>query len=165
MFDRLPDLFEPLEFVEKKRRIKGIVPLAGLDRMRDVLLRQDGGVQVDLDFRQEGRVAAVTGRVETTLVLQCQCCLGALDWPVSSEVRLGVVASIDEANLLPEDFEPLLLDSGPVIALADIVQDELLLAIPSVSQHPDCNLPKPEKASGGVEHPFAVLAQLKKNQS
>lgn len=165
MFDRLPDLFEPLEFVEKKRRIKGIVPLAGLDRMRDVLLRQDGGVRVDLDFRREGRVAAVTGRMETTLALQCQCCLGALDWPVSSEVRLGVVASIDEADILPEGFEPLLLDSGPVIALADIVQDELLLAIPSVPQHPDCNLPKPEKASGGVEHPFAVLAQLKKNQS
>lgn len=165
MFDRLPELFDPLEFVEKKRRIKGIVPLAGLDRMQDVLLRQDGGVQVDIDFRREGRVAAALGRVEAKLVLQCQCCLGALDWPINSEIRLGVVTSIDEANLLPEGFEPLLLDSGPVIALADIVQDELLLAVPSVPQHPDCTMPKPEKASGGVEHPFAVLAQLKKTKS
>ncbi|MGZ8246632.1 YceD family protein [Methylomagnum sp.] len=165
MFDRLPELFDPLEFVEKKRRIKGIVPLGGLDRLHDALLNREDGVRVDLEFMREGRVAAVTGRVEATLVLQCQCCLEPMDWPVSSEVRLGVVTSIDQANLLPEDFEPLMVDPGAVIALADIVQDELLLAMPSVPQHSDCKLSKPDKASGGVEHPFAVLAQLKKNQS
>jgi uncharacterized protein len=165
MFDRLPDLFDPLEFVEKRRRIRGMVPLASLDRICDVLLNREGGANIDLEFKREDRVAAIEGLVSANLVLQCQCCLEALIWPVCSEVRLGVVGSIDEANVLPEGFEPMIVESGGMVALADIIQDELLLAIPSIPQHSECHLPKPRARSDGVEHPFAVLAQLKKNQS
>jgi uncharacterized protein len=90
-----------------------------------------------------------------------------LDWPVSVQVNLGVVRSIDEAKLLSEHLESLLMEEESV-ALLDIVQDELVLAVPTIPQHKEC---KP--ASGvGVEppaaeaakrpNPFAVLADLKK---
>jgi uncharacterized protein len=165
MFDRLPDSFDPLEFVEKKRRIKGSVPLAGMDRVRDALLSQEGDAKVDLRFGREGRIAAIAGEVDAELVLQCQCCMEALLWPVHSEVRLGVVGSVDEADRLPEEYEPILVESGGRVALVDIVQDELLLAIPSIPQHSECGSVKPKETSNRAEHPFAVLAQLRKNQS
>jgi uncharacterized protein len=165
MFDRLPDLFDPFEFAEKKRRIKGSVPLARMDRVRDCLQAEDGDANIDLEFRREGRVATLTGRVEADLVLQCQCCMEALSWPVRSAVRLGLAGSLEEADRLPEGFEPLLVEPGAAVALVDLVQDELLLAIPSIPQHPECGPPKPQNASAAVEHPFAVLAQLKKNRS
>jgi uncharacterized protein len=138
MFDRLPDLFDPLEFVEKKRRIKGRMLLSSLDRVQDILLNPEGEVQVDLEFRREGRIPAIEGSVTAELTLQCQCCLEPLVWPVHSRVQLGVVGSIDEISILPEEFEPTLVEAGGRVALADIVQDELL-------------------------HPFSRLAELKKN--
>lgn len=165
MFDRLPDLFDPFEFAEKKRRIKGSVPLARMDRVRGSLLDETGDTNIDLEFRREGRVATLTGRVEADLVLQCQCCMEALRWPVRSAVQLGLAGSLEEADRLPEGFEPLLVEPGAAVALVDLVQDELLLAIPAIPQHSECGPPKPQNASAAVEHPFAVLAQLKKNRS
>ena len=163
MFDRLPDLFDPLEFVEKKRRIEGRLHLSRLDRLQDVLLSSEGEVQVKLEFKREGRIPAVEGVVVADLTLQCQCCLEPLPWPVRNGVHLGVVGSIDEIGLLPEELEPLWVEPGGVIAVTDIIQDELLLAIPSIPQHPVCRLPQTETVVSGKEHPFARLAELKNN--
>jgi uncharacterized protein len=165
MLDHLPDLIDPFEFAEKKRRIKGSMPLSTMDRVRDIVLNQEDEASVDLEFKREGRIAVITGRIDAGLALQCQCCLEALSWPVHGEVSLGVVRSIDEADVLPEAFEPMLVESGDAVALVDIVQDELLLALPPVPQHSECGLPKPAAVAESREHPFAVLAQLKKNPS
>ncbi|WP_434113959.1 YceD family protein [Methylocaldum sp. GT1TLB] len=162
MLDRLPDLIDPLEFAEKKRRIVGSMPLNTISRIQDMVLNGEAEAKVDLEFKKEGRRVIVSGWVEADLKLECQCCLGPLDWPVHSEVHLGVVSSIDEGNLLPETLEPLLLDETGVIDLADIVADELLLAIPSIPQHSHCASPKTETTNvDSRENPFAVLAQLK----
>lgn len=165
MFDRLPDLFDPIEFAEKKRRIRGRVPLSSLDRVRDVLLRLEGDAEVDLEFKREGRIPSLEGFVAAELTLQCQCCLEALTWPVRSEVHLGMVGSIDEVSILPEEFEPMLVEPGGMVALADIIQDELLLAMPSIPQHSRCRLSQPEATAESTDHPFAILAELKKKPS
>jgi uncharacterized protein len=165
MLDHLPDLIDPFEFAEKKRRIKGTIPLSIMDRVRDIVLNQEDEASIDLEFRKEGRIAVITGRIDAELALQCQCCLEALSWPVHGEISLGVVRSIDEANVLSEAFEPMLMESDEAVALVDIVQDELLLAMPSVPQHSECGLPKPQAVAEVRKHPFAILAQLKKNPS
>ncbi len=162
MLDHLPDLIDPYEFVEKNRRIKGKMPFVGMDRLRDAILNLDDVANIDIEFKREGRIAAIVGRLEANLALRCQCCLEVLKWPVASDIRLGVVRSIDEANALPAEFEPLLVESDSAIALADIVQDEVLLAMPDIPQHEECHLPKPAVVSEPREHPFAALARLKK---
>ena len=164
MFERLPERFDPFEYVDKKRRIRGLLPLAVMDRVGDALSSRQGKVRIELEFMREGRWAVLSGRVEADLVLRCQCCLENLDWPVRSEVHLGVVRSIDEANLLPEELEPLLVEAGCRVVLLDLVQDELLLAVPVIPQHRDCKAPGSAMPSHSELHPFAVLAQLKNNQ-
>ena len=161
MAEHLPDLFDPLEFAEKRRRIHGCMSLAGMDRLRSELLDDQGEATVDLAFGREGRVATITGHVEANLVLQCQCCLESMAWLVRCDVRLGMAGSIDEANRLPESMEALIVSAGASVALADLVQDELLLAIPPIPRHPDCHLPEPRAASPEKPNPFAELAQLK----
>ena len=108
----------------------------------------------------------VTGVVEAELNLQCQRCLGAIPWRVSCKVSLGLVKTLAEADLLPESYEPLLLEEE-TIPFADIVQEELLLALPAIPRHEACDSAgqakqekKPPEAPKRP-NPFAVLAKLK----
>ncbi len=166
MAEHLPEYIDPLALVEKRRQFKGSLPLSKMLRLQDALLNREGEARFELKFERNGRVAAITGLVEAELELQCQCCLGSIPWRVKSQVSLGVVRTIDEADRLPESYEPLLLEEES-IPLVDIVQEELLLAIPSIPQHEQCALlakaeqqsaPEPTKRA----NPFAVLAELKK---
>lgn len=168
MPEHIPDFIDPQSFAEKNRRIHGVFDLASLDRLSVELLDTSGSAEFELEFGREGRLIVVSGRVQAELVLQCQCCLGALVWPVQGTIRLGVASSIDEANRLPEYLEPLMLASGETVAVADLVQDELLLSIPVVPRHPDCHIAgvhaTPEPVTQAEKrNPFAELANLHKN--
>ncbi len=166
MVEHLPELIDPLAFAEKRRQFKGNLPLSKMTRLQDVLLQREGNVSFELRFGKEGKLAVVTGSVQANLELQCQCCLGAIIWPVSSNLNLAVVGSIDEANLLPDSYEPLLLE-GQTIPLVDILQEELLLAVPAIPQHGQCGGSTQKEETGPKlnaperPNPFAVLAKLK----
>lgn len=166
MSEQMPELIDPLVMVEKRRQFNGSLPVSQMPQMQDVLHNVEGSVRFSLRFGKEGSVAAVTGVVEADLVLQCQCCLGPIAWPISSRVNLGIVSTVDEADRLPDSFEPLLLE-GESIALADIIQEELLLAIPPIPQHEHCeasaaNARAETSAAPKRPNPFAALAELKK---
>jgi uncharacterized protein len=94
--------------------------------------------------------------------------------PVNTPLLLGLVQGFDEAERLPEEYDPWLVEEDRVRPEA-LVEDELILALPQVPMHPSgeaCasgNLgqaPKDaqtEEPSGSeTENPFQVLAQLKK---
>lgn len=161
MPDRLPDFLDPVAFAEKNRHVRGEFALSQMDRLADALMVRQGFVTVDLQFGKDGRMSCIRGCVEASLVLQCQCCLEPLPWVVRSDVNLGVVATVDEALLLPDSIDPLLVRAGTEVSLIDIVQDELLLGIPVIPQHQDCNFSTPAIAVPERPHPFAGLAQLK----
>jgi len=102
------------------------------------------------------------------LMLMCQRTLEPFEHAVDREVRLGLVRSEDEVAGLPGDYEPCLVGDEPV-HLMDLVEDELILAVPLVPKSdralpdellearaaPDGDDPVPEN------NPFAVLATLK----
>lgn len=159
MSGRLPEYINPLQFADQRRRLEGTVRIDGLARLADALMSRDGDVTVDLVFGRDGRTATISGSIKADLQLQCQCCLEILHWPVSVTVRLGVVDSIDASGLLPEDYEPLVLEAEQ-IAVADIVQDELLLAIPYCPQHVQCGAPAERGDKPERPNPFGILADL-----
>ncbi len=86
------------------------------------------------------------------------------------EVRLGLVVSDEEARQLPEGMEPLLVTESPM-PLSEIVEDELILALPLIPMHsPDaCKGVEPLRRSRVIaesdqeraDNPFAVLESLK----
>ena len=168
MVEHLPERIDPLALAEKRRQFKGSLPLSQLVSLQELLLNPEGMVRFELKFGKVGKLSMVTGYVEAELELQCQCCLGPIAWPVSGQVKLAVVSSIDEADLLPESCDPLLLEEE-TISLADILQEELLLAIPSIPQHRECDAsaaPREELVqtpdTPKRPNPFAVLAEMKK---
>ncbi|MBT9096700.1 YceD family protein [Methylovulum psychrotolerans] len=175
MLARLPEYIEPLHLADKRGALKGQIPLKDLNRLADLLVDDTGSVAIELFFQREGRLATIEGRLEAVLQLKCQSCLAALPWPVNSEVKLGIVTSIAQADKLPEIYEPLMLE-GETMPLKELVEDELLLALPAFPKH-DYACFKPigfvEDAAANKakligddepsprENPFSILANLK----
>lgn len=168
MSDRLEELIDPLSLATKGRSIEGRIPLAKLARLAPSLLSTEGEAEASLRFGiDEGRMPNVSGHVRATLILQCQRCMQGMQYKVDSRIRLGIVTSRKAAESLPEYYDPLLV-SGAEIKAADIVEDELILALPIVAMHEMTECPAGGKfqpqgeAEPKRENPFAVLAELKK---
>ncbi|MGZ9002140.1 MAG: YceD family protein [Methylophilus sp.] len=171
MLDRLPEYIDPLQLADKRGALKGQIALNSLDRLAEMLHNDKGYVSVDLFFGREGRLVTIEGHIEANLELKCQNCLQALEWPVKTAVRLGVVTSIDQANRLPEDFEPLLIAGGENILLKNSIEDELILALPAYPKHHhNCFIHNLNNNTvyllvnddqSPSENPFSILAKLK----
>ncbi|MDD1608066.1 MAG: YceD family protein [Methylococcaceae bacterium] len=170
MLNRLPEIIDPLHLADKRGELKGQIPVSSLERIADLLFDNSGFVTVDLFFGREGRLAKVEGRISAVLQLKCQSCLQAVEWSVDSTVRLGIVSSIDQANRLPEDYDPLLVEQDS-IPLRNLIEDELLLSLPTYPKHQhSCfvsnsdnnktNAPARDSQSAR-ENPFSILAKLK----
>jgi len=102
----------------------------------------------------------------------CQRCMKPMSVQVASEVSLGIVSSDARAAQLPEGFEPLIVEEEP-IALARVVEDELILALPIVALHEDqacepvleelqAEADKIERQTEAQTNPFAALSELKR---
>lgn len=150
-------------------------------RLAASLVSQSARVEVTLQFlRDEARRPVVKGHIEASLRVMCQRCMRPMDLDLRLNVSLGIVQSEEQAERLPEEMDPLLVDEEPVW-IADLIEDELILGLPVVATHPadspDCHTvqtagPRIEQAptrvkgdEGGQENPFAVLSALKKGKS
>jgi uncharacterized protein len=143
------------------------LPLASLPRLRDSLAATDGAVDFDLEFGKDDLgVAHLRVRADASLPLTCQRTLEVFRLPVHVDARLGLIAQEADEAALPGGYEPLLTTDGAV-HLADVVEDELILALPVVPVKPGAEHREPAFA-GTVRddaketgNPFAVLQNLK----
>jgi uncharacterized protein len=152
--------------------LEGRWPLAGLARLAESL----AAVPVDeaVLWRAAAQLRPVTGgeperwlhlRASTTVPLQCQRCLGPLAQPIEVDRRFLFVADEDEAERLDEESEDDVLVLQPRLNLGELLEDELILALPIVPRH-EGECPEPLRPAGeddtGRPHPFAALAALRK---
>ena len=167
MIDHLPERLDLLASADAGRLLRGSMAVARLERVLPALSSPDGELQVQLELgRDPGGTRFLNGTVCGTVELQCQRCLGPMRVSLDQEFRLGIVQSHAEANRLQERYEPLVVGSEPVL-IADIVSDEVLLALPLVPVHADegkCHefvkdYQPPQLAKR--ENPFDMLAELK----
>lgn len=169
MSDILPDYIDPLLFADRRSILAGALKIAAFERLSDMVVDSDGEVQIDVQFARQGRRAVISGTIKTTLALACQSCLQALSWPVELNFRLGVVSSLQEAEQLEIDCEPLLFD-GEKVSLNALIEDEILLALPDYPKHDyDCIALRSSRdadfdnqGQAETNNPFSVLAKLKK---
>ena len=166
MSSRCPELVDPWRVSEQKQAFSGSVQLGDLPRLSPLLSRTEGIADYQFLFsRDQHRRPLIEGRVEATLWQTCQRCLAEMSLRVDSGFRLAVVQGYDEAGQLDEALEPLLAEEGN-IRLLDLVEDELLLALPVVALHDQCEAPAFYDEEISVdeprENPFAALKRLKK---
>ena len=152
--------------VELNRIIEDDYPVSKLTRLGDSLLEKEGFVTAKLNFGKSAGFACLKGSVTATLMVECQRCLQPIATDVVGNFKFALVSSEEEFELLPEEFEPYLVE-GEEQSLIDLIEDELLLSLPMVAIHSkSCSvfMAKHEQAlkkEKEASHPFAALKSLK----
>lgn len=131
----LSQLIDPVACLKQGKSLQGVVSSEALPRVADVLSSHAEDIAYALQFtRDANKRCVVHCHVAAQLPLLCQRCGQMMTYPVDVTSQLCVVVSDEMAKQLPSDYEPLMVTDGGV-PLQDIVEEELLLAIPMIPRH------------------------------
>ncbi len=163
---RVPEVVDAWRMVAARREFEGRIPLASMLRLRGSLLEPEGDARYTLAFGTDAlRVPFAALRIEAELPLECQRSLRRFLLPMVLEQRLGLIRDEADEAALPEEYEALLVEADGMLKPAELVEDELILALPVVPVSPDAEaverefVPTAEEAAQA--NPFAALAGLK----
>lgn len=161
----LPPVLDAWRMVAARRLFEGSLPLAGMTRLREVLEGAEGDCRYELEFGRDALdIPFVELRLQAELPLLCQRTLERFLYPVRLVQRLGLVTDESQEAALPEGMEPVQPGPGGELHPAELVEDELLLAVPVVPINPASTPIQADWPAGeevGKPNPFAALAALK----
>lgn len=153
--------------------LAGDWPLAELPRLAESALAGETP-DARVSWQVRGELRPVTGgaaqvwlhlAARVPLALCCQRCLGPVGETVVIDKALRFVADEAQAAALDAELEDDVLALERTLDLRELVEDELLLALPLVPRHAECPAPLPlpadEPEADEAPNPFAVLARLK----
>ena len=128
------------EFAAAERVVRGAWPVSVLPRLGEELHDASGEVEYEVLGRRDahGRLCLVL-RASATLQSTCRQCLGAVECALHTEATLLLApsqAQIDAQPLRPDGPEWIVAHKE--MAVRDLVEDELLLALPYAPQHENC---------------------------
>jgi len=136
----LPERVDPRVMLARKGELVGCVPVKGMARLRNAVVSMDSVAMVDLRFIPGlYGFPRITGRIEQVLWLRCERCLGKME--IAMELPLEVCVKPKSVSLpatasAAEFYEY----DGRSLVLADLIEDELLLALPLAPRHKDVSL-------------------------
>lgn len=163
----LPSVLDAWRMVATGRRFEGLLPLVGFKRLCSSLIDVEGDCHYVVEFgRDELGQRFVDLHLQAQMPMLCQRTLERFLYPVNIQQRLGLIRDeAEEAALLP-DVEAVLVDDNGHLNPADLIEDELILALPLVPIDPDSEAIEAEWPDEIVEieetpNPFAALSALK----
>ncbi|GKT22252.1 YceD family protein [Acidovorax sp. SUPP3334] len=153
-----------LKYERLAQEAKGLHPDLIVDWQADGELRSTHGIGGQIWLRLVARAA---------FPMTCQRCLGPVDVPLEVEREFRFVADEATAEALDDESDEDLLALSREFNLRELIEDELLMALPLVPRHDECPAPVPmestdedfEEASAQKPNPFAALAALRKDKS
>jgi len=182
MSREFPDIVDPWKAADGGRTFHGTMPLKRLERLGAMLAPVGDGQDEQLLARDDVQFTArfshdeqglviVRLDVEAELPLICQRSLAPYREKIARRSLLVVIEDVAEQELIPDIYDPVLVEQRR-LALQDIVEEELFLAIPQVPKNPeiaeielstDGEIRISSEAEKEQSHrPFAGLAELMK---
>jgi uncharacterized protein len=167
--------FDAFELSRSRQQLSGELAVSDLPRLAAELAAPVG--QIDYTVLGGPDAQGHPGarlRLSARLKLKCERCAEPLDCAIARDVRFRFVRSEAEADALPleDEGEEEVVVGSPAMALADWVEEEILLSLPVAPKHESCTAPvrtweNPELAADeprteGRRQPFAALASLRK---
>jgi uncharacterized protein len=165
MQEKLRRRYQIQKEVSRGGYFEGEIEVSNLTRLAEVLLSDEARINIQFGFSQsEYDGPMVDGRLETSLTVECQRCLNAMQIPLELEFKLLLNAADD---LVAESSIDMVFSEDGWIDIFEVVEDELILGLPLVTTHDNkaCNefwrAQEQDPGSATKENPFSVLAKLK----
>ncbi|WP_034914079.1 MULTISPECIES: 23S rRNA accumulation protein YceD [Erwinia] len=167
---KLPLTLDPFRTAQKRLDYQGVYLPEQVERVAESVVSVDSDVECSMSFAIDNqRLAVLNGTAAVSVTLNCQRC--GKDFPHHVQVKycFSPVASDDQAEALPEAYEPVDVNEFGEIDLLAVVEDEIILALPVVPVHDSehCEVSEADMVFGKLPpeaekpNPFAVLASLK----
>lgn len=177
-----PAQIEPFKWAEQGFNWSGSVPLSRFSRIAQDAVgpvdQQTVFVTCRLQLDEYQPFVWLEAHLETTVALQCQRCLEPVQVTVSTDVQVAILNDERQLEHLDEDADFIILgeDLGTqkatfktpaTVDLTYILEDELLLSLPTSPKHEECPGASPYLTAGADseparrENPFEALAALK----
>jgi uncharacterized protein len=158
-------VIDGFEFASAGAAQHGILPVREFSRLRDLLASDAGEVAYEVRGMRDarGRPSLCVG-VQAVLRLRCQRCLEAMDYEVESEELLILAATQEEIDAEPPQPDaPDRILAGKEMPLRELVEDELILALPYAPRHADCAAGARSQGESS-QSPFAGLRGLMRSK-
>lgn len=137
------------------REFSGAVLIAELPRLAALVPRDAPDTRLDFSlhfYRNAGRDLLADVAVQTHVEIDCARCLKPLVEAVTATSVLQFVYSDEQAQHVMADCEPVLLDEDGMVSLAGMLEDEVLMAMPSFAMHPHQCRPAWQESAEVLEH-------------
>jgi uncharacterized protein len=154
-----------LEFAQTQQKLTDTFAVFDCKRLAEMLVIQDKNLEpATIHFELTGeckrfRQPSLHLHIKTNLPVVCQRCLDEM--LVEVDLSFDYLISDVAINELDENDEMDWLEANNEMDLQELIEDELLLALPIAPTH-DINCSKLSMQSGEKHNPFAVLKGLVK---
>ncbi|MCB5189872.1 YceD family protein [Methylobacillus arboreus] len=158
-----------LDFARKAQEFRDIIPLLRFSRLGEYLADTDGALEITLIGKTD-----MSGKpafhlvVQGVLKLVCQRCLDSFEYPLDVAADYVIVTS---ENAIPSpdsdeyDDEVDYLVAETQMPVIDLVEDEILLALPLAPKHAENECGGTGRVELEKPSPFAVLKGFKAGKS
>jgi uncharacterized protein len=167
---KLPLTLDPVRTAQKRLDYQGIYTRDQVVRVADSVVSVDSDVECSISFAIDNqRLAVINGDATVSVTLECQRCGKPFPYHVHTTYCFSPVRNDEQAEALPEAYEPIEVNEFGEIDLQALVEDEVILFLPVVPVHDSehCEVSDADMVFGELPeeaqkpNPFAVLASLK----
>ena len=163
----LPAQVDPRKLAHASTELSGDIPVGCLSRLASATVRINDSAKAIVAFQiDESGFTLIEGSVSVFAVAQCQRCLNDVDICIESEFTLKTASAEHELIWQDKSIDSLMIEKG-ILNLHQLLEDELILALPIVSYHKrgHCTNSLYELANDSYacvrRSPFDILKQLK----
>ncbi len=170
---KLPHQVDPVKSAMKRSDYQGVIASKDLVRLCEAVVDCDEFVDAQVQFKKDEQGLTVfDGELSTSVTLLCQRCNEPFKVHLQSTFCFSPVQGSQDAEELPDAYDPVEVNDHGEVSLLQLFEDELLLALPIVPVHAEdeCSVSSGDLQFGKIEpeqerpNPFAVLKELKRDQ-
>lgn len=168
---KLPLTLDAVRTAQKRLDYVGVYTVEQVARVAEFVVSVDSDVQVSLSFNIDNqRLAVINGSAQVDVTLMCQRCQKPFEHQIHTTFCFSPVVNDEQAEALPEAYEPIDVDEFGEVDLLAMVEDEIILVLPIAPVHDSehCEVSEADMVFGKLPeeaekpNPFAVLASLKR---
>ncbi len=159
-------VIDSLEFARTGQMVQGSLAVPELRRLKESLADDEGRIDFVVRGARDARGRpALALEISGLLHLQCQRCLGLLEYPLRFSNTLLLVSAGEVAAGDLEDEDAEWIEASGELDVALLVEDEIILGLPYAPRHEEGTCRHGGLATGGnpADAAFAKLAALRQN--